>query len=296
MREGEHTVRVAYGGMQGDAKTRLAGRECHNCLSQSYAHGGRFHARLAAPWPSASPDSHRRTGRASPPRSGSARTVRRATTAPPRQARASLHAKPPSSANSTYWSKKRSIICIAMARQASQPEKGRRKRTWTSGVMTGAAGQLRPHNACCSESRIIMLRASIGWRAHNTFDFRRKDQIRGALAPRRTMVQASPSWTPEKWISRSSPIMTSSISLQWPSFVASGLSNVDAISPPALMRAALARRLHQRMSVGLRFGRCARQRVRRCSVTEQNSPRFNRGVAKCGASCGARPSSGRDRL
>ena len=57
--------------------------------------------------------------------------------------------------------------------------------------------------------------------------------MEAALAPRRTMVQASPSWTPEKWMSRSSPIMISSISLQWPSFVASGLSNVDAISPPA---------------------------------------------------------------
>ena len=47
------------------------------------------------------------------------------------------------------------------------------------------------------------------------------------------MVQASPISTPEKWISLSSPIMISSISLQLPSFSLSGLSKVDAISPPA---------------------------------------------------------------
>lgn len=39
--------------------------------------------------------------------------------------------------------------------------------------------------------------------------------------------------TPEKWMSMSSPIITSSISLQWPSFTSSGWSKVDAISPPA---------------------------------------------------------------
>ena len=52
------------------------------------------------------------------------------------------------------------------------------------------------------------------------------------LAPRRTMVQASPISTPEKWMSLSSPIMISSMSLQLPNFSLSGLSNVDAISPP----------------------------------------------------------------
>lgn len=39
--------------------------------------------------------------------------------------------------------------------------------------------------------------------------------------------------TPEKWMSLSSPIMISSISLQCPSLTLSGLSKVDAISPPA---------------------------------------------------------------
>lgn len=47
-------------------------------------------------------------------------------------------------------------------------------------------------------------------------------------------MQASPISTPEKWISLSSPIMISSISLQLPSFTASGLSKVEAISPPAV--------------------------------------------------------------
>ncbi len=46
-------------------------------------------------------------------------------------------------------------------------------------------------------------------------------------------MHASPISTPEKWMSLSSPIMISSISLQLPSFTASGLSKVDAISPPA---------------------------------------------------------------
>jgi len=55
----------------------------------------------------------------------------------------------------------------------------------------------------------------------------------GALAPRSTMVHASPSATPEKCTSLSSPIMISSITLQRPSLTASGVSNVDAISPPA---------------------------------------------------------------
>ena len=53
------------------------------------------------------------------------------------------------------------------------------------------------------------------------------------LAPRKMMVHASPISTPEKWMSLSSPIMISSISLQLPSLTASGLSNVEAISPPA---------------------------------------------------------------
>ena len=38
------------------------------------------------------------------------------------------------------------------------------------------------------------------------------------LAPRSTMVHASPSATREKWMSRSSPIITSSMSPQVPSF------------------------------------------------------------------------------
>ena len=46
-------------------------------------------------------------------------------------------------------------------------------------------------------------------------------------------MQADPISTPEKWISLSSPIMISSISLQLPSFVFSGFSKVEAISPPA---------------------------------------------------------------
>ena len=46
-------------------------------------------------------------------------------------------------------------------------------------------------------------------------------------------MQASPISTPEKWMSLSSPIMISSISLQLPSFTDSGLSKVEAISPPA---------------------------------------------------------------
>lgn len=41
-----------------------------------------------------------------------------------------------------------------------------------------------------------------------------------------------PMSTPEKWMSVSSPIITSSMSLQWPSFTSSGWSKVDAISPP----------------------------------------------------------------
>ena len=57
--------------------------------------------------------------------------------------------------------------------------------------------------------------------------------VRSSLAPRRMMVHASPISTPEKWMSLSSPIMISSISLQLPSFTASGLSKVEAISPPA---------------------------------------------------------------
>lgn len=54
-----------------------------------------------------------------------------------------------------------------------------------------------------------------------------------SLAPLRTMVHAAPISTPEKWISLSSPIMISSISLQLPSLVFPGFSKVDAISPPA---------------------------------------------------------------
>ena len=61
-------------------------------------------------------------------------------------------------------------------------------------------------------------------------------QIGRALAPRSTMVHASPRATPEKWTSLSSPIMISSITLHRPSFTASGVSNVDAISPPAPAR------------------------------------------------------------
>ena len=61
-------------------------------------------------------------------------------------------------------------------------------------------------------------------------------RIGSALAPRSTMVHASPSATPEKWTSLSSPIMISSITLHRPSFTASGVSNVDAISPPAPAR------------------------------------------------------------
>nr|GLL18414.1 hypothetical protein Itr_chr01CG23360 [Ipomoea trifida] len=52
------------------------------------------------------------------------------------------------------------------------------------------------------------------------------------LAPLKTIVHAWPISTPEKWISLSSPIMISSISLQCPSLTDSGLSKVDAISPP----------------------------------------------------------------
>ena len=47
-------------------------------------------------------------------------------------------------------------------------------------------------------------------------------------------MQASPMATPEKWMSLSSPIMISSISLQWPSFTEDGSSNVDVMSPPGL--------------------------------------------------------------
>lgn len=47
------------------------------------------------------------------------------------------------------------------------------------------------------------------------------------------MVQASPRATPLKWMSLSSPIMISSISLQCPSFTWAGFSNVDVMSPPA---------------------------------------------------------------
>mmetsp|Transcript_6020 Transcript_6020/g.20585 ORF Transcript_6020/g.20585 Transcript_6020/m.20585 type:complete len:288 (-) Transcript_6020:1009-1872(-) len=51
-------------------------------------------------------------------------------------------------------------------------------------------------------------------------------------APRSTMVQASPFSTPEKWMSLSSPIMISSISLHVPSLTSSGRSNVLVMSPP----------------------------------------------------------------
>mmetsp|Transcript_9878 Transcript_9878/g.17200 ORF Transcript_9878/g.17200 Transcript_9878/m.17200 type:complete len:238 (+) Transcript_9878:788-1501(+) len=52
------------------------------------------------------------------------------------------------------------------------------------------------------------------------------------LAPRSTIVHASPAATPEKRMSLSSPMMTSSMSLQCPSFVFPGSSNVEAISAP----------------------------------------------------------------
>jgi hypothetical protein len=46
------------------------------------------------------------------------------------------------------------------------------------------------------------------------------------------IVQAVPDLQPEKRMSRSSPTMISSISLHSPRFTSSGLSKVDAISPP----------------------------------------------------------------
>mmetsp|Transcript_6658 Transcript_6658/g.27146 ORF Transcript_6658/g.27146 Transcript_6658/m.27146 type:complete len:219 (+) Transcript_6658:93-749(+) len=51
-------------------------------------------------------------------------------------------------------------------------------------------------------------------------------------APRMTMVHASPSLTPPKRISLSSPIMISSISSHSPSLTSSGWSKVEVISPP----------------------------------------------------------------
>ncbi len=44
--------------------------------------------------------------------------------------------------------------------------------------------------------------------------------------------QHLPMSTPEKCMRLSSPIMTSSISLQWPIFTSSGWSKVEVISPP----------------------------------------------------------------
>uniref|UniRef100_A0A6B0V1C8 Putative secreted protein n=1 Tax=Ixodes ricinus TaxID=34613 RepID=A0A6B0V1C8_IXORI len=52
------------------------------------------------------------------------------------------------------------------------------------------------------------------------------------VAPRSTMVQASPRGTPENLSSLSSPIITSSIRSHVPSRTSSGLANVDTISPP----------------------------------------------------------------
>mmetsp|Transcript_14826 Transcript_14826/g.39379 ORF Transcript_14826/g.39379 Transcript_14826/m.39379 type:complete len:223 (-) Transcript_14826:657-1325(-) len=52
-------------------------------------------------------------------------------------------------------------------------------------------------------------------------------------APRSTIVHASPSWQPENLITLSSPIMISSILLQNPSLVSSGLSKVEAMSAPS---------------------------------------------------------------
>jgi len=52
------------------------------------------------------------------------------------------------------------------------------------------------------------------------------------VAPRKTIVHASPAATPENLISLSSPIIISSIRSQWPSLTSSGWSKVEAISPP----------------------------------------------------------------
>ena len=65
-------------------------------------------------------------------------------------------------------------------------------------------------------------------RKHNTVYKKRMSY----LAPLNTIVQARPISTPEKWINLSSQIIISSISLQCPSLTDSGLSKVDAISPP----------------------------------------------------------------
>lgn len=58
------------------------------------------------------------------------------------------------------------------------------------------------------------------------------------------VVKHLPIATPEKWMSLSSPIITSSISLQLPSFTSSGWSKVDAISPPTNVRSHRSQRAH----------------------------------------------------
>ncbi len=58
-------------------------------------------------------------------------------------------------------------------------------------------------------------------------------QLSHSLAPRSTTVHASLSAHPEKWIMRSSPIITSSITLHRPRRTLEGSSKVDVISPPA---------------------------------------------------------------
>ena len=53
------------------------------------------------------------------------------------------------------------------------------------------------------------------------------------VGPRMTTVHASPRAQPEKRMTLSSPIITSSISLQCPHLTISGWSNVDTISAPS---------------------------------------------------------------
>mmetsp|Transcript_1884 Transcript_1884/g.4198 ORF Transcript_1884/g.4198 Transcript_1884/m.4198 type:complete len:256 (-) Transcript_1884:1107-1874(-) len=88
------------------------------------------------------------------------------------------------------------------------------------------SGQPPPYTT--RESRMV------AWSTHSASCRERSASSRMCvLAPRRTIVQASPIATPEKWMSLSSPIMISSISLQLPSLISSGRSNVDTISPPS---------------------------------------------------------------
>ena len=88
-----------------------------------------------------------------------------------------------------------------------------------------------------------------------------------SLAPRSTMVHASLSAQPLKWIMRSSPTIISSISAHRPSLTPAGSSNVLAISPPAGGRAKAETDAAAQAQAG-RLGRARRLKDRRVQHRE----------------------------